>query len=210
MDPDTVRVQSTIIMDWFCATSGYTIIRSNFGVRVKGLASLSLNGERLFPEDTVTIKPYWDIADTYHGGYRGSSDTDPRGILRKRKAPARGNHPADKGYDDSGLPAPDNDAHNYDLISNYVDVKIDEPMTFTASGPITIELYNHDGMDDEPLQTFTIHFPGSSELPVPLMAQTYPHPNNAWAESYGTTYWCFHADGYNAGASTTVFEAEGR
>ena len=53
LQPDMKRIQSTLFIDHYCAMAGYTIIRSHVGVRVKGLHHLSINGQRLYPDDEV-------------------------------------------------------------------------------------------------------------------------------------------------------------
>ena len=209
LEPGVVRVQSTVLMDWFSVAGGYTILRGHFGVRVRGLSHLTLEGNALYPQDEVFIRPYWDPGDAYHNGYRGGGDGDVRGWLRQRKLPARGTRPADNGYNNPGAAGLPSDLRNYDLVSNYIDVE-GETMEFGASGPVEIELLAPDAVPgDPPLQTFVIRFPDSSVLPRPQMVPTTNHGDPAQSNT-GSFYWSFHADGFNGAGHTGRWDWRGR
>jgi len=210
LPPGTTRVQSTLLLDWFSVTGGYTILRGHFGVRIRGLSNLSLEGQPLYPKDEVLLRPYWDVGDCYHNGYRGGGDADIRGLPRGRKAPPIGNRPADTNYNNPGAPGLHSDQRNYDLISNYIDVP-GEQMTFSASGPVEIELLSPYDDSAPPYQTFAIHFPNSSSVPTPLMTPTHMgSPTDNAVRNAGSFFWSFHADGYNGSVRTNTWETRGR
>lgn len=210
LDPNVVRVQSTLLMDWFSVAGGYTILRGHFGVRVRGLSHLGLEGSPLYPQDEVFVRPYWDAGDAYHNGYRGGGDADVRGWLRQRKLPARGTRPADNGYNNPGAAGLPSDLRNYDLVSNYIDVE-GETMEFTAAGPVEIELLAPDAEPgDPPLQTFVIRFPASSVLPRPRMNPTTNHGSDNAQSNVGSFYWSLHADGFNGSGFNNRWDWRGR
>jgi uncharacterized protein (TIGR02600 family) len=208
----SVKVQSSLLMEFFCVAAGYQIIRGDFGIRVKNLSALKLNGAPLFhaSRNTVTLKSYWDVADMVHGGYRGGGDVDTRGLLSGRKAPAIGNHPADDGYNNTGLAGAYSDLWNYDLLSEFIEVArdsngdgIEDPMRFQATGPIEIEIFdNRAGLTSPAVQTFEIRFPTESLIPVPHMVLNYKIGGVDTIPA--SFFWSFHADGFNGNETAPI------
>jgi uncharacterized protein (TIGR02600 family) len=216
----TRRIQSSLLLEWFCASGGFPIIYAPDGIhlRFRGLSNLTLEGQQLFPDDEVLIQR---LGDPAHGlNRRGGQDAGLRaGTTRAfdnqpRYLPPRAPHPGDltttaRGYGKNG------GRDDFDLLSNFIDVSVDPAqlnpkMTLACSGEITVELLFTESPAAAPasghlLHQLTFRFPDTQVLPVPrLYAIRRGKSVETYIDNFGdeqtrtvnslppTTFWSYH------------------
>lgn len=164
------RIMAAVHLRLFSPAQGWVTMQPRMQVEVDGLNSLRLGGQPLFPG---SANARMDLgrhgADAGHLGAAYGGNPGTHYPLYGKRAPARGNLPADP----SGSWAED----LYPFISNPVTVTpagTPPQMTFQG-GAVTVRLYTGDSTSANPelVQTINIVVPDGN-FPVPHLVRTAP------------------------------------
>lgn len=211
LEPDHKRIQGMLLMDYFNPAPGYNPVMGRYGLRVKGLKNLKLNGQSIFPEDEAEI---WRT-----GGSPNAHWTVGHG-LKGKLVESRDPMPDDEHTNlDLGKPGQKNE-----MITNFIEVSGDT-MTFGANEPIEVEVVSQQvaGGPSEVLQTIFVKFPEPHAIPTPNLVlegkpgdKQRPNPDRGegppddWDPATDgeyvryrnfhpqpTYFWSFYRSGYN-------------
>lgn len=209
--PGYRRVQAKVLLEFFIAAAGVTIIEPELTVRVSGLSRFKLNGQNLFPRDAEVFRTGRRAT---HPGSRmdGGHGTGLKGLLRGREAPARTPMPADINWGNdewevkpSALPGDQLSVLNYDLLSNFIDINVgqdgSQPME-VSSADLKIELYSgHLGrittrQETPPslVQTLELNFP-RNVIKAPTLVRNPIEAKNNQVAVEPPSWWTFYSRG---------------
>lgn len=198
LKPGFRRIQARLLLEYFVPAAGYTLLEPDITVKVKGLGSLRVNGQALFPNDEELF--YTGRRATHPGAQlQGGYGIGLKGLLREREAIGRAPMPADTkwGQDNwevkPALEAGDQrSVINFDLLSNFLDIEVGPngslPMVLdnggsTGGSTLTLEIYSgHLGRlatsqesAPELVQTLSPEFPRAT-MKAPTLVRTAARP----------------------------------
>lgn len=199
------RIMAIVHLRLFSPAQGWVTMQPQMTVEVSGLEAFSLNSVPLQFPAIGEIELGRRGPDAGHLGSAFGGNAGTGFPLFSKRAPARGNIPADS----SGTNAED----LYPFISNPVTVNTGSnappTMTFTG-GPVTVKIFSGNSLtgSKEPVQTINLTVPGGS-FPIPTLPTTPPAEyltETGLKPEYAAQYWWSPGQG---GAVPSV-EARGR
>lgn len=217
LDPDTPlaedmkRVQATILLEWFCPSSGWTLLNPDIQIEVDA-SQLTVGGKKMFPAGNgkTLIRPFAHMSNAW-GVYQRGGTISYRAFLQGRKLPAvgrdvggftAGSVQEDAGYRTySSKGGIEKDSIQYNLVSDFFDVPANGKINFNG-GTVVVKIFSTKSTA-QPLQTFNFKFPASG-FPAPILATK--NEDTSWTQNWDGTYtvrqpvpapywWAFHADG---------------
>ncbi|MFO1485303.1 MAG: Verru_Chthon cassette protein A [Verrucomicrobiaceae bacterium] len=222
LENNVKRVQATFLLEWFCPSTGWTLINPNIAIEVDA-SSLKIGGKSMFPVNNgkTLIRPFKHMSNA-NGVYQRGGTISYRAFLQERKLPAvakgvNGNTSGSILFADTRIPGNDSthygtyatrsDAlkgcNQYNLVSDFLDVPGGDTGTIPFSGgTVVVKILTNDSTP-KLLQTFNFKFP-ASQFPSPLLAQK--NEDTSWGQNSDGTWWVhqpvpapywwsFHSDG---------------
>jgi uncharacterized protein (TIGR02600 family) len=188
LDPGLMerRVQMAIYPELFSPSAGYVLVQpKNLRLNISGLASLTLNGQPLFSQNTATLTVLNNIEfnrGIIHARLFGGP-FDYRAFLGQEYHPRRSPLPwdGDDGRHPSAI---------YPLISLPVTVNATSAAAMNfGTGPLTVTFESSaNGSDWQVLQTIQITPPATSSIPIPNLVTT---DDNGGGPNKASHWWAF-------------------
>lgn len=212
LPPNTKRIQGTIVFEWFCPSTGWSLINPDIQLEVDA-SQLTVQGRKMFPANggKILIRPYAHMSNAW-GVYMRGGTISYRAFLQGRKLPGvavgvNGNTKGSLVDDTSYLNYQSKtgvlqNCIQYNLVSDFFDVPADGKIDF-GGGLVVVKILPTNTASPQPLQTFNFQFPGSS-FPTPNLATK--NENTTWGQNFDGSWWVhqpvpapywwsYHADG---------------
>lgn len=212
---NTKRVQGTILLEWFCPSTGWSLINPDIALEVDA-SQLTVQGRKMFPMNggKIIIRPYAHMSSA-NGCYMRGGTLTYRAFLQGRQLPAvasgiNGNTRGSLGKDRNYLAYQSKtgvlrDCIQYNLVSDFFDVPSNGKIEF-GGGDVTVKILTNGSAapaSSQPLQTFNLRFP-ASQFPTPNLATK--NEDTSWGQYFNGTWWVhepvpapywwsYHADG---------------
>lgn len=173
-------------------------------IPARDISSIEVNERALFNTSQDKVIKIQRSAFETPGVAGVGGFADARKLLGGRRVRGFGYMPEDSGYDNSEVTRPSTGLYNADVISSYLTVNSNTPLSF-SSEVINLKIYNtHAYADSTPVQEVRFLFPGS-QAPVPdlVTAGTFrvAYDQSAGSTSYehpatqAPRWWGYHRDG---------------
>lgn len=212
------RIEALFLMEAFSPSQGWTALRPDMQIRVRGLEGLTINGQSMgFPAEGVLKL---DSNGGYHSRMWGGN-SGVRFMLNGKYLPARGVMAADSGW---------NETRSYPFVSIPLTVTaVDDSATMLFNGGlITIEIFsdsNQNGSQfdpingQQPVQTLTVRMPAAT-FPVPKLVMNKSNgyasdflPTTSDTQSVNTFrefWWSFSRDGvFDKSSGAITYDGNG-
>jgi hypothetical protein len=197
--PGEKRVEALLLLELFSPSQGWTRLRPDMRIRIRGLDQFSVNGVPLgFPGDGTLVQTLPSGA-VFHGRSWGGVGGF-RMLLRDRRLPARGPLPADEGLTTENV---------YPFVSVPVTISSDGGVMQFKGGEITVEIHagtsapfplkSRASAANTLVQTIKIKFEDST-FPVPALVRSGTpalHSNDGPVAPFTAreAWWTFSRDG---------------
>lgn len=207
------RVQATILLEWFCPSTGWTLINPDIQIEIDA-SSLTVGGRKLFPMNggKVTLKPYQHMSSAW-GVYPRGGTISYRPFLQGRKLPAvaKGVNGYQKGsilHADTNIPgsAPYTagqvnytyyssrtgilkDCIQYNLVSDFFDIPANGTIDFSG-GEVEVRILptNSNAARPPALQIFKFNFDRpNGGFPTPILATK--NEDTRWGQHWDGKWW---------------------
>ncbi len=208
---NTKRVQATLLLEWFCPSTGWTLVNPDLQLEVEGLSKLTVGGKPLFRNDKIIVRPYGHISNAWGVWMRGGT-ISYRAFLQGRKLPSaavfatQGSLLEDNGYKNTDSKTGFiKGSIQYNLVSDFIDVlPADLDKIKFDGGAITVKILpTSAAASPPPLQIFNFKFP-AAQFPAPILATK--SQDTSWGQHWNGSWWVhqpvpppywwsFHADG---------------
>jgi uncharacterized protein (TIGR02600 family) len=224
LEPGTKRVQATFLLEWFCPSTGWTLLNPDIAIQVDA-SELKLAGKPMFPANggSTIIRPFGHMSNAW-GCYQRGGTISYRAFLQGRKLPAVAN--GVNGNSSGSLQEDTNykqyaaktgilqNCIQYNLVSDFLDLPNGEPIKFDG-GTVIVKILSNE-LNPKILQTFHFKFPARN-FPAPILPTK--NEDTAWGKNSDGTWWvrqpvpapywwALHADGAlgrdSSGKITTI------
>ena len=169
LQPNERRIQAAFLIELFCPSAGWTILRPGMEVAVSGLENIRVNGQSIFPSSADGSTQINAVQRTLIGSRASGGNPGVRYPLYLKYSQARGRIAADPAPSDSYASW----AFPYPFISDFFTVNSSVPMQVELVGDLRITISAVDTANPAlkyQVQTIDIPAHGARLTKVPSLA----------------------------------------